>query len=95
MGIEVLGNNGNRKDMQKIEEVMSLIRTWVNPREINYDDDLDCLSFNIRDSTGRIIRISIFNIEDVSKDAEMLTLRTTRQSTVFIHNDGSISFMIH
>ncbi|GAG97368.1 unnamed protein product, partial [marine sediment metagenome] len=34
-----------RKDKQKIEEVMSLIRTWVKPDRLRYDKKLDCLSF--------------------------------------------------
>ena len=93
MGIEF--GKGNRKDTQKIDEAMSLIKTWVKPDELEYDKKTECLSFKIRSREGRPNSFYIFNIDHISRrDPEMLAIYTSRGSTIFIHSSGDVSVMI-
>jgi len=93
MGIDF--DKGTRIDRQKIEEVMSLIRTWVKPEELKYDEELDCLSFVRRDRNDEPHYLYIFNIEDITIDPDMMVLRTSGRSTIYIHSSGMVTVMTH
>jgi len=84
-----------RTDRQKIEEAMSLIRTWVKPEELKYDEDLDCLSFVRRDRNDEPHYLYIFNIRRIGIEPDMLSLHTYGGSTIYIHDSGMVSVMTH
>lgn len=96
MGIEF--GNTNRIDSRKIEEAMELIRRWIKPDELKYDEKLGCLSL-VWSWSGGYRHLDIFEIISIDIDTDpitrMMTIRTSGGSTIFIHESGSIASMIH
>jgi len=87
MGIEF--GKGNKEYRQKIDKAMSLIRTWVNPDELKYDERTDCLSFLIRGN-----HLYIFNIDNITISSDMLTVYTSSGSVAFIHSSGRVNVTV-
>ena len=93
MGIEF--GKGNKEYRQKIDKVVSTIRTWVNPDELKYDEKLGCLSFVIRGRKDIPTYVYIFNIETIgTDDPKMLALHTAKGSTIYIHSSGIVTLML-
>jgi len=92
MGIEF--GKGNRKNRQKIDEAMALIKAWVEPDELRYNEKTGCLSFTIRRGKYKNHYVNIFNIYSISITSDMLVVYTSSGSSVFIHPGGMVDVSV-
>jgi len=89
MGKGIEFGKGNKKYKQEIDKAMSLIRTWVNPDELNYREETGCLSFVTKGN-----HLYIFNICDINISSDMLSVYTSSGSVVFIHSTGRVNLTV-